>query len=285
MSVVSIADHPNPNQALTQALDALDLQGLFTNKVVAVKPNETWASARDCTAVTQADNLETTLAYIKRRHSRRLIAAGGAGACETEDVFRISGMMDAVKQQEAEFVDLNRPPFTRVKLDYGPEAELVVNPIVNQIEVWVSLALLKVHGVTKVTLAMKNMGMSLPAADYYGHPRMKLSHASKAMSDFIIGVVRRFPISLAIITGHPAMVDRGPTHGRVVETGLVIASRDAVAADAVGAAVLGFDPLRIRHIAEAGQLGLGEADLSRIEIRGLSLEEAVQRFRELTYKK
>jgi uncharacterized protein (DUF362 family) len=282
MSIVSITQNQDIQQAIRAALDLLPLGDMFTDKIVAVKPNETWASTEDLTAVNDGPTLRAVLAYIKPRHPKRLLVTGGAGGCETEIVFRLSGMMDAVQEQGAEFVDTNKPPFTRVPLAFGPESELVVNPLVQQVEVWVSLSLLKVHSTTTVTLSMKNLGMALPAADHYGHPRVaKISHAKDKMSDFVVGVVQRFPIKLAITVGHPAMVDRGPIGGRTFPTGLVIASSDPVAADAIGAAILGYEPSGIRHITQAARLGLGEADLSRIEVRGLSLAEAIRRFQEL----
>src|SRR4030095_5525571 len=52
-------------------------------KIVAVKPNETWASREDCTAVTRPDSLRAVLRFIKRLEPRTLIVTGGAGAGET----------------------------------------------------------------------------------------------------------------------------------------------------------------------------------------------------------
>lgn len=283
MSVVSIVHESRQEDAIWGALDLLPLDDLFRDKVVGIKPNETWASPADLTAVTQADTLEAMLAYVQKRRPRRLLVLGGAGGCETEEVFRLCGLMDVVRRYGVEFVDTNRPPHVRVPLAFGPEKELIVNPVVNEIETWVSLALLKVHDTTDVTLSLKNIGMALPAADYYGHPRIKLSHRKQAMSDFIVGVVQRFPISLAVITGHLAMVDRGPIGGRTLDTGWVIASRDPVAADAVGALMLGYDPARIHHLVAAHQLGLGQNDPARLEIRGVPLTEAVSRFQTQAY--
>jgi len=53
-------------------------------------------------------------------------------------------------------------------------------------------------------------------------------------------MAKRFHIDLAITVGHPAMIATGPTGGIPIETGLVIASLDAIAADCVGARLLGF---------------------------------------------
>jgi hypothetical protein len=60
-----------------------------------------------------------------------------------------------------------------------------------------------------VTLALKNIAMSYPAADYYGHPRATERHRHRFFDDmhsFIAAMARHFPIQLAITVGHPAMV-------------------------------------------------------------------------------
>jgi uncharacterized protein (DUF362 family) len=57
-----------------------------------------------------------------------------------------------------------------------------------------------------------------------------------------------------------------------------VASKDCVAADSVGAHILGHD--RVGHIIEAERLGVGTADLSAIDIIGLQLPEAVSLFRD-----
>jgi ferredoxin len=65
----------------------------------------------------------------------------------------------------------------------------------------------------------------------------------------------------------------GPSSGRVVKTGLLGASTDAVALDAVFAALVGLDPMKVPVIREAAGRGLGEAAFERIDIVGGRLEE------------
>jgi uncharacterized protein (DUF362 family) len=60
-----------------------------------------------------------------------------------------------------------------------------------------------------------------------------------------------------------AMSGTGPLGGHAVEAGLVIASTDPVAADVVGAKLLGFEVQAVRHLWEAGRLGVGETELER----------------------
>jgi len=58
----------------------------------------------------------------------------------------------------------------------------------------------------------------------------------------------------------------------VLTMDLTIAGTDIVAVDAVGTAVMGFDPLQIEHICYAQERGLGIADLGRINLVGLSID-------------
>src|SRR5437773_2755006 len=128
--------------------------------------------------------------------------------------------------------------------------------------------------------------MSFPAADYYGHPRWSQKHANEFFADmhsFIAAMAKRFPIHLAITVGHPAMIGTGPLGGHAVETGLVIASTDALAADVVGAKLLGFGPQAVRHLWEASRLGLGEADTDKMKFPALSLRQAIEAFTAAAY--
>jgi uncharacterized protein (DUF362 family) len=100
------------------------------------------------------------------------------------------------------------------------------------------------------------------------------------------------PIHLAIVDGITTISGGegwwNPGIGPIAP-GVLVAGFDAVATDAVSMAVMGFAPraadnttpfeTRLNHVVLAEQAGLGTADLARIEVRGLSIEEAVTPFR------
>src|SRR5688572_5610978 len=183
---VAITHDEDITRAIDEALEALDLEELVRGRLVAVKPNETWASREDTTGVTQPDTLRAVLRELKRFGPRQLIVTGGAGAAETDDVFRAAGLMDVVQEEGAEFFDQYRPPFQDVELEYapgrdvqGPQRAVKVNPRVLEYETLVALNQLKLHQTATVTLALKNIAMSYPAADYYGHPRHKEHHPNE----------------------------------------------------------------------------------------------------------
>jgi len=294
MASVIITHHEDIEKAIPNALEYIDVESLVRDKVVAVKPNETWASPEKTTGVTQPDTLRAVLRYVKQYGPKELIVSGGAGAAETDEVFRLVGMMDVVEEEGATFFDHNRPPFQEVELTYapekdvqGPQRSVMVNPRVLEYETLIAVSQLKMHATATVTLALKNIAMSYPAADYYGHPRAKQEYHQHDfftdMPSFIAAMARRFPIDLAITVGHPAMIGTGPIEGYTFETGLAIASTDAVAADATGARLMGFYAQAVHHIWEAGRLGLGESDVRLIKFPALSLKEAIGIFTEAAY--
>lgn len=294
-SVAIAQDTDDIAVAIAEVLGHMPLERLVRDRVVAIKPNETWASQDDLSAVTQGDTLRAVLREVKRFGPRELVVTGGAGAAETGDVFRLSGMEAAAREEGVELFDHNRPPFTEVDLEYaperdvrGPQRKVMVNPRVLEYETLIAVNQLKVHRTATVTMALKNIAMSYPAADYYGHPRSKEKHQHEFFDDmhsFIAAMARRFPVSLAVTVGHPAMIATGPTGGIPVESGLAIASTDAVAADCVGARLLGFSAQAVRHLWEAGRLGLGETDLDAMEFPGMSFEAAAKAFTKAAYGK
>jgi len=293
MSIVAITQNERIELAVSEALAQLSLEPLVRNRLVAVKPNDTWASAEDKTGVTQPDTLRAVLRYLKQFDPRELVVTGGAGAAETDEVFRLVGLMEVVESEGAVFFDHNRAPFQSVELEYepaadvsGPQRSVMVNPRVLEYETLVAVNQLKLHRTATVTLALKNIAMSYPAADYYGHPRSKQEHKNwfeADMHSFIAAMARRFPISLAVTVGHPAMIATGPLGGHAVETGMVIASTDALAADVVGAKLLGFDVQAVCHLWEADRLGLGESDTEKMEFPLMNLRQAIEAFTSAAY--
>jgi len=293
MPIVAITQNDKIEKAVADALDAVDVERLVRGKLVAIKPNDTWASDDDKTGVTQPDTLRAVLSYIKQFAPRELVVTGGSGAGETDEIFKIVGLMDVVEEEGATFFDHNRRPFESVNLEYkpkadveGPQKSVMINPRVLEYETLIALNQLKLHRTATVTLALKNIAMSYPAADYYGHPRSKEEHQNEFYDDmhsFIAAMAKRFPISIAITVGHPAMIASGPLGGHAVETGIVIASTDALAADVVGAKLLGFNLQAVRHLWEAERLGIGETKTDKMEFPLMDLREGIQAFTEVAY--
>jgi Domain of unknown function (DUF362) len=175
------------------------------------------------------------LRAIKRHQPRELIVSGGAGAAKTDEVFRIGGLMDIVEAH----VCRSQPPLSSSWISNTRRAKRQRSTAHGDGE---SARLRRrnayCHQPVEASrdrdghVALKNIAMSFPAADYYGHPRSTQKHENWFFDDmhsFIAAMGKRFPINLAITVGHPAMIATGPLGGHVVKTGLVIASTDPLA--------------------------------------------------------
>jgi uncharacterized protein (DUF362 family) len=292
---VAITRSEDINESIGRAMAFFDFGELVRGKIVAVKPNETWASKEDKTAVTQPDSLRAVLRYVKQFNPKELVVTGGSGAGQTDEIFQLVGLMQVVREESAEFFDHNRPPFGEAQLQYapdkdvsGPQLSVMVNPRVFTYETLITLNQLKVHETATVTLGLKNIAMSYPAADFYGHPRGSTRKGHRFFNDmhsFIAAMAKRFPAQFSITVGHPAMIGLGPIGGYTFESDLTIASDDPLAADVAGAMLLGFTYRGVHHLWEAGKLGLGETDLEKMEFPGLNIDQAFAAFTKAAYGK
>ncbi len=100
-----------------------------------------------------------------------------------------------------------------------------------------------------------------------GPERRRLEAVERA-TDGLITLAAFLMPTVSLIDGFVAAEGEGPRHGRRAPLGTIIAGTDAVAVDAVAAAVMGFEPLEIAYLRLAQAMGLGTADRSSITIVG-----------------
>ncbi|MCX7872446.1 MAG: DUF362 domain-containing protein [Verrucomicrobiae bacterium] len=205
-----------------------------------------------------------------------------------------------------------------------PNGELAtaweVNRVYTDTDVIVSLAKLKNHVSAGITGGMKNL-FGIPPSSLYGdelenEPKESaVGYRTRTMHNcdlkpltsaesftgksirgdhgfnvprFIVDLAEAFPIDLVVIDGISAIqTAEGWWNGSMVSVtrpGVLIAGRNAVCADAVAAAVMGFDPDApdktlpfvngTNYLALARKRGLGENRLSNIEVFGVDLAMA-----------
>jgi uncharacterized protein (DUF362 family) len=93
-----------------------------------------------------------------------------------------------------------------------------------------------------------------------------------AMNRNLVALARRVKPHVSVVDGFVGMHREGPRHGTPVRLRTVIAGTDAVAVDAVAAAVMGFDPGEVGYLVYAEEAGLGVADLGKITVLGDPIE-------------
>jgi uncharacterized protein (DUF362 family) len=106
---------------------------------------------------------------------------------------------------------------------------------------------------------------------------MSQLHASPQQRRMIAEINQAFSPALLLLDGVEAFVEGGPMTGKLAQAGMMAASNDPVALDAVGVAALkdlGSTPeimgraiFAQEQIARAAELGLGAAGPGEIELR------------------
>ena len=176
--------------------------------------------------------------------------------------------------------------------------KLKFNPILNEIDAFVSVSKMKCHNIAGVTHTMKNLFGLVPYRFYTLNSGDKYrsefhgTEPGKRVPKVIMDVNRARKINLSIIDGvMTAEAGEGPwiTAFTPVKANVLFAGKDPVATDSVATAAMGFDPAAeyptppfvngVNHIAIAAQLGLGTNKLDEIKVVGAALSEVTKKFK------
>ncbi len=133
----------------------------------------------------------------------------------------------------------------------------------------IHLPTVKTHVFTTITGAMKNaFGGLLHRQRHWTH-----SVIHDTLVDLLMIQQDIHPGIFAVMDGSFAGDGPGPRAMHWHEKDILLASSDQVAIDAVSAKLQGFDPMQIRFIRRAHELGLGVGDPGQIEIAGYDIEQ------------
>ncbi len=128
----------------------------------------------------------------------------------------------------------------------------------------VHLPTVKCHIYTTTTGAMKNaFGGLLSTHRHYTH-----TWIHETLVDLLSIQQEIHPGIFAVMDGTTAGNGPGPRTLKPVVKNVILASGDQVAIDAIAAKMMGFDPLAIKYIRLAHEMGLGVGDPREIEVVG-----------------
>ncbi|RMF49175.1 MAG: DUF362 domain-containing protein [Anaerolineae bacterium] len=133
----------------------------------------------------------------------------------------------------------------------------------------IHLPTVKTHVFTTITGAMKNAFGGLL------HRNRHWTHAviHDTLVDLLTIQQEIHPGLFAVMDGTFAGDGPGPRAMRWHEKDILLASADQVAIDAVSAKLQGFDPMKIRFIRKAHELGLGVGNPREIQVVGYDIEQ------------
>lgn len=271
----AITRHDDEGTSLKTALDLLPVsQMIKKGDVVVITPNWVKAYAPASGAVVGPQTLRALIRYVQGFSPGEIIVATGSGGDSTKNVFMQMGFDQVIHSEGVRFVDLNYGPYSEIELEHGIVRKTKINQLVEEMDVLISFTQLKQHEEATISGAIKNIALGWPPAEIHGFPKKNLG-IHEDLHGFIRAMAKKIPIDLSIISCDKAMVATGPSEGIPVDTqGLIIAATDPVAADCLGARLLGFLPQAVQYLYALHNDQVGEADPRNMTIRGLSLEEA-----------
>jgi len=261
--MIEPAAYENVRQAVDRAFEMFPVE--VAGRKVLIKPNVLRASRPEEGIVTHPSVLRAVVDKVEGMGPASLIVGDNPGLFnygDNENCFGNTGLMEAAKGyyrnigNEAKKVAFNP--------DYAPWVS--VSSAVLDADIVISLPKFKTHGLTILTGAIKNSYGYLPGAQ-----KARLHKAAGSPARFHEAVVEVFRIrvpDLFIVDAVVGMEGNGPASPDLRHIGLILASDNAVAMDAVMATMMGVDPGRLRFLQKARELGLGSHEVGSMDIIG-----------------
>jgi len=275
MTAVSIARvvEERIEEAVRQAVELAGGFPPLAGAVVLIKPNVVSPCTSGSGKITDARVTEAVTRVVLEESPECVIIGEGSsvgydfpGRMDSTHCLEVSGTAEAARRLGVGLVDLNRDEIVEVHAENAFVMETFgVARTALEADVTICLPVLKTHVRTGITCGLKNMKGVLPGDEKKRTHRLGLD---RAIVDLNRVVKPQFTVVDAIV----CMEGTNTYPDDCVRLDRVFASADVVAVDAVSATATGFDVDQILHVKLAGEEGLGEADLNRIEVCGESLE-------------
>jgi uncharacterized protein (DUF362 family) len=229
---------------------------------VIVKPNMcTGSHGPEYAATTNPTVVATLVALCRAAGAARVRVMDAPFGGPADEAYQASGIAAAVEDAGGVMALMEPVRYRRYTI---PDGRSISSwPIYSDIltcDVLIDVPIVKDHGLTRVTLAGKNLlGVVL-------EPGRLHQDIGRCVAD-LVSVCRP---ALTVIDAVRILTANGPSGGDLADVerrDTVAASADTVAADSYGARLFGLAPEDVPTIVAEAQMGLGEMDLDKAEIR------------------
>lgn len=286
---VALVTGDNRRENLRKAMELLkdDIAPKIKGKVM-LKPNLTHAGRQ--LASTHVDAIRGTLDFVKEFSPESIVVAEGAGISDdTFKAYRNFNYLSLEREYPVSLIDLlKETDLTPIKilLTSEEEADIGIFNFAIEQDCRISVAVPKTHETAMVTCCLKNMMGCILKPDrqkmhgYAPGAPYDFSKSVKVIHENLIRMAKVVAPHISVIDGLVGMEGNGPLDGDKVSLNLAIASADFVAADAVAAKIMGFEPLEeVGYIYYGHKLGFGVGDIEKIQILGDGIKDVSRNFK------
>ena len=292
-STVALVHGGERRKNVYDALMAIDDQirpKLKAKKRIVIKPNN--VATNNQLSCTHADALRGILDYVVPRFKGPItIAESSAG--DTWTGFRNFKYPDVLKEfssRSIELIDLNADPkfVNQILLDQDAHVVPVrlAARLLDSDAFIIGASLMKSHNYVVATLGVKNMVLGAPlhspvrSADAFNHKASYHAGFHLVHYNMLVTAQAMQPYwGATVIDGYEGMEGNGPAMGTPVDSRIAIASTDFIAADRIGVECMGIDPQLMGYLRYCDQVGLGNYNLAKIDVRGPDIASVRKEYR------
>jgi uncharacterized protein (DUF362 family) len=292
---VALTNGDNRTDNIFRAMKSLEkeIAQSIGNRRVVIKPNN--VSTTTQLPATHADALAGILEFLKSigKLDNAIIAESALGS--TMEGFQNFGYTTLADKYKVKLVDLDHEEYKTIlafnQTDATPRRVRVSGILANQTDNFIiSACMLKTHDLVVATMSIKNIvvGSALklpnPNGDRggrgFGGSDKPILHGGGAHG-ININLAMLAPMlhpSLSVIDGFEGMEGNGPVRGTRVDHRVCVVSTDCLAADTVGATLMGIDPANIGYLTYLAAAKAGESDLGKMEILGEPVAKLAKKY-------
>jgi len=261
-STVSAAEGSDYPETTRRAIAAVGGMQKFVKRgnVVVVKPNLGWDRKPEFAATTHPLVVRAIVEECLKAGARKVKVFDNP-CNDPRRCYESSGVQGALKglrNVELKYMEDERYKNVRLNGVFLKEWRLYDEAL--SADVFINVPVAKHHGLTRLTLALKNIMGIMGGNRGYIH---------RAIEDALVDVNTMVKSHLVVIDATRILLNHGPQGGNlkdVLVLNKVIASQDIVAADAYAATLFGLKPEDISTTVTAFKRGMGEISLNKIRM-------------------
>jgi len=278
-SRVAVVRYETPLESVRKTVDlSRGLDHLPVGANVFIKPNIVfWTRSVPFPkwgVITTSRVIHDMVAILKERGNDRITIGEGSVVYDPKDKqtaahgFEALGYNALKKRYGVKVLNVFERPFEKVRL--ADDLKLNFNVDYLQSDFVVNIPVLKTHAQTVVSLGIKNLKGLI---DVNSRKKCHSADPEKDLHYAVSRLMQSLPPSFTILDGIYTN-ERGPAFdGKIRRSDLLVASSDVLAADKVGATILGHEPSKVPHLVHAARHANKPIDLSDVEVLGEKIED------------
>lgn len=236
---------------------------------VHIKPNLLTAKSPDKAATTHPTVVRAIAKQVTELGGFVTIGDSPAGITRPiEEYWQKTGMEKIALETGAQLVRFEKSAVVKHHVN---GVGYFIAKAISDADLVINVCKLKTHNLTLFTGAIKNMFGSIPGfkkSEYH-----KIAPKVEKFSEIVVDIFSVASPALNIMDAVDIMEGNGPSAGNVKRLGLILASKDAVALDAIAAKLIGFEDGEISTTEQAYRRGLGEKNIEKLIIKGSSIKQ------------